>query len=63
MQIMIKVFHHATTSVLSLPAEVDQKGNIIKIYDYKMNELKLNSDDTVTYNGKRWNFQHKQIIY
>ncbi|WP_238796776.1 hypothetical protein [Acinetobacter pittii] len=63
MQIMIKLFHHATTSVLSLPADVDKKGNIIKIYDYKMNELKLNPDDTVTYNGKRWNFHNKQNIY
>lgn len=48
MQIMIKMFHHSSTSVMNLPADVDKYGNVIKIYDYKMNELKVNSDDTVS---------------
>ncbi len=63
MQIMIKMFHHPSTSVLNLPADVDKHGNVIKIYDYKMNELTVNLDDTVSYNGKRWTFQKKQDIY
>jgi len=63
MQIMIKLFHHASTSVLNLPADVDKGGNVIKIYDYKMNELKINLDGTVSYNGKRWTFEKNQATY
>jgi len=63
MQIMIKMFHHSSTSVMNLPADVDKRGNVIRIYDYKMNELKVNPDDTVSYNGKRWTFSNKQNIY
>lgn len=48
---------------MNLPADVDKHGNVLKIYDYKMNELKVNSDGTVSYNGKRWTFSNKQNIY
>ncbi|MCG9492668.1 hypothetical protein MCL36_09015 [Acinetobacter pittii] len=63
MQIMIKMFHHSSTSVMNLPADVDKQGNVLKIYNYQMNELKVNLDDTISYNGKRWTFQKKQNIY
>ncbi|EJB8459148.1 hypothetical protein MW354_000342 [Acinetobacter baumannii] len=62
MQIMIKVFQHSGTSMMDLPADVDKQGNVIKIYDYQMNELKVNSDGTISYNGKRWTFNNKQNI-
>ncbi|WP_044099441.1 hypothetical protein [Acinetobacter pittii] len=62
MQIMIKVFQHSGTSMMDLPADVDKQGNVIKIYDYQMNELKVNLDGTISYNGKRWTFNNKQNI-
>lgn len=62
MQIMIKVFQHSGTSMMDLPADVDKPGNLIKIYNYQMNELKVNLDGTISYNGKRWTFNNKQNI-
>lgn len=62
MQIMIKVFQYSGTSMMDLPADVDKQGNVIKIYDYQMNELKVNLDRTISYNGKRWTFNNKQNI-
>ncbi|EMB7078682.1 hypothetical protein RGF57_000143 [Acinetobacter baumannii] len=44
----------------NLLAELDKNGNVLKIYDYSLNELTINLDGTVTYNGKRWTFDKKQ---
>ncbi|WP_098732370.1 hypothetical protein [Acinetobacter baumannii] len=44
----------------NLLADLDKNGNVLKIYDYSLNELPINLDGTVTYNGKRWTFDKKQ---
>lgn len=63
MQIMIMLFECGRAeSVCNLPADIDKKGKVLKIYDYKMNELKINLDGTITYNNKRWAFEKQQSI-
>ncbi len=63
MQIMIMLFECGRAeSTCNLPADIDKKGKVLKIYDYKMNELMINLDGTVTYNNKRWSFDKQQII-
>ncbi len=61
MQIMIMLVESGRAeSICNLPADIDKHGKVLKIYDYQMNELQINLDGTVSYNGKRWTFNSKQ---
>ncbi|HEO1786165.1 TPA: hypothetical protein VAM23_003849 [Acinetobacter baumannii] len=61
MQVMIMVSEAGRMeNTCNLPADLDKNGNVLKIYDYSLNELTINLDGTVTYNGKRWTFDKKQ---
>ncbi|HDX6064643.1 hypothetical protein [Acinetobacter baumannii] len=58
---LIKIYNHADSRIADLLAEIDNKGEVTKIYDLNGNELKINFLlDEVYYNKAWWYFQKKQ---
>lgn len=58
---LIKIFKNGSTNFVDLPAELDKKGEVTKIYDYNGNELKINFlRNEVFYKGIWCQFQKKQ---
>lgn len=62
-QVMIKAYDFANTKEVDLLADIDKGGNILKVYDYNGNELKINFlQNQVYYNKTWWQFTKKQDI-
>lgn len=60
---MIKAYDFANTKEVDLLADIDKGGNILKVYDYNGNELKINFlQNQVYYNKTWWQFTKKQDI-
>ncbi|MFW1762638.1 hypothetical protein [Acinetobacter calcoaceticus] len=58
---LIKIHDFANTRIQDLLAEIDNQGEVTKIYDLNGNELKINFlRDEVYYKKAWWHFQKKQ---
>ncbi|HAV5681183.1 TPA: hypothetical protein JI157_15410 [Acinetobacter baumannii] len=55
MQVMIMVSEAGRMeNTCNLPADLDKYGNVLKIYDYNGNELKINFLNNEVYFNKTW---------
>ncbi|MCH7317930.1 hypothetical protein MMP64_08255 [Acinetobacter sp. ANC 5659] len=55
---LISVYRNMLSNQCDLLAEIDDKGRVVKVFDYDGTELKIIHGNKVIKNGKEWDIRH-----